>query len=160
VGAPVAPEALWRGRDLDHPDEIAEMVRRFYADVAQDDVLGPVFNEVARVDWSEHLPKLAAFWCRALLSMPGYEGNPYRQHQRVHEREPMTRAHFLRWLDLFHETVDLGWAGPRAEHAKALARRVAAVHSKQIVGDEVLYDPLPAALTRRAPVGLPGSLPA
>ena len=43
------------------------MVRRFYADVTQDDLLGPMFNEVARVHWSEHLPKLTAFWCRALL---------------------------------------------------------------------------------------------
>ena len=44
--------------DLDSPGEIAEMVRRFYQDVAQDDLLGPVFNDVARVDWNEHLPKL------------------------------------------------------------------------------------------------------
>src|SRR5262245_10615178 len=57
--------------DLNDPTEIAEMVRRFYADVAQDDLLGPMFNEVAQVDWAEHLPKLTAFWCRALLSMPG-----------------------------------------------------------------------------------------
>ena len=42
--------------DLDTPEEIAELVRRFYADVTQDDLLGPMFNEVARVDWSEHLP--------------------------------------------------------------------------------------------------------
>jgi hemoglobin len=137
---------LWRGRDLDDPEEIAEMVRRFYADVAQDDVLGPVFNDVAHVDWSEHLPKLTAFWCRALLSMPGYQGNPYRQHQLVHARSPFARAHFERWLDLFHETVDLGWAGPRCEQAKALARKVAAVHSKQIVGDEVVYQPVGGAL--------------
>jgi len=34
-------------RDLDTPEEIAEMVRRFYADVAQDDLLGPMFNDVA-----------------------------------------------------------------------------------------------------------------
>src|SRR5690606_40718107 len=59
---------LWRGRDLDDRVEIAEMVRRFYADVAQDDLLGPMFNDVAQVDWSAHLPKLTAFWCRALLS--------------------------------------------------------------------------------------------
>lgn len=65
-------------RDLDSPEEIAEMVRRFYADVTQDDVLGPMFNDVAQVDWSEHLPKLAAFWCRALLDQPGYTGNPFR----------------------------------------------------------------------------------
>lgn len=139
-----SPEAVpeWRGRDLDTPTEIAEMVRRFYADVAQDDLLGPMFNEVARVDWSEHLPKLTAFWCRALLSMPGYEGNPYRQHQLVHARRPMTRAHFERWLDLFHETLDLGWSGPKVEQAKDLARKVALVHSKQIVGDPVVYEPI------------------
>jgi hemoglobin len=58
-------------RDLDTPEEITEMVRRFYADVAQDDLLGPMFNDVARVDWSEHLPKLTDFWCRALLDLPG-----------------------------------------------------------------------------------------
>ena len=65
-------------RDLDTPEEIAEMVRRFYADVAQDELLGPLFNEAAQVDWSAHLPKLTAFWCRALLGISGYVGNPSR----------------------------------------------------------------------------------
>jgi len=71
-------------RDLDTDTEIAEMARRFYADVTQDDLLGPMFNEVARVDWSEHLSKLTAFWCRALLNEPGYQGNPFRAHALVH----------------------------------------------------------------------------
>jgi hemoglobin len=132
---------LWRDRDLDDPDEIAELVRRFYSDVAQDDLLGPMFNDVARVDWSEHLPKLTAFWCRALLSMPGYQGNPYRSHLLIHARRSFTRAHFERWLDLFCETLDLGWAGPKVEQAKTLARRVAMVHSKQIIGEAVVCDP-------------------
>lgn len=117
------------------------MVRRFYADVAQDELLGPMFNEVARVDWAEHLPKLTAFWCRALLSMPGYEGNPYRAHLDVHAQRPFTAAHFQRWLDLFHETLDGGWAGPKVAQAKALARKVAAVHSKQIIGAPVAWRP-------------------
>jgi hemoglobin len=124
----------WRGRDLDDPVEIAEMVRRFYADVAQDDVLGPMFNDVARVNWSEHLPKLAAVWCRALLSRPGYDGNPYRAHMLVHARRPFTPAHFERWLELFHETLDGGWAGPKVEQAVALAHKVAMVHAKQLIG--------------------------
>ncbi|HEY8524464.1 MAG TPA: group III truncated hemoglobin [Acidimicrobiales bacterium] len=144
-------EAGHRGRDLDDPDEIAEMVRRFYADVAQDDLLGPMFNDVAQVDWSEHLPKLTAFWCRALLSMPGYRGNPFRAYQLVHARRAFTRAHFERWLDLFHETVDLGWAGPKAEQAKAFARKVGMVHSKAIVGDPVVYDPATRTAVRPAP---------
>src|SRR4051794_11873869 len=127
--------------DLDSAAQIAEMVRRFYRDVAQDDLLGPMFNDVARVDWSEHLPKLTAFWCRALLSMPGYEGNPYRVHQLVHARRRFTHAHFERWLDLFTEALDLGWAGPKVEQAKQLAHRVADVHARQLVGAATVGGP-------------------
>jgi hemoglobin len=112
-------------RDLVDPHEVAEMVRRFYRDVAQDDLLGPVFNIVARVDWSAHLPKLTDYWCRLLFGLGGYAGNPLRAHQLVHEKCPFTQRHFERWLDLFCETVDLGWIGPNAEKAKAFAARVA-----------------------------------
>ncbi len=129
--------------DLDTAEAIDTLVRRFYADVAVDDVLGPMFNDVARVDWSEHIPKLAAFWRRALLSRPGYEGNPYRVHQLVHAKRPMTPEHFVRWLELFHDVVDSGWRGPRAEDAKDLARRVADVHCRQIVGRPVPFSPPP-----------------
>jgi len=124
-------------RDLDTDTEIAEMVRRFYADVTQDDLLGPMFNAVARVDWSEHLPKLAAFWCRALLGQPGYQGNPFRAHMLVHERRGFTPAHFERWLTLFHETIELGWTGPNATRAIDLADNVARVHSRQLLGQAV-----------------------
>ncbi len=134
--------ARWRGRDLDNPDEIAEMVHRFYADVAQDDLLGPVFNDVAKVDWSEHMTKLTAFWCRSLLSLPGYQGNPLRQHQQVHAIRPFTAAHFARWLALFHETVDEGWVGARADQAKAFAGRVAAAHSRLLATEPAEWSPV------------------
>lgn len=127
-------------RDLDTPAEIAEMVRRFYADVAQDDLLGPVFNDVAAVDWSEHLPKLTAFWCRALLGQPGYAGNPFRAHALVHEKHAFTLAHFERWLSRFGDTLELGWVGPRAERARELAENVARVHSQQLIGRVVAVD--------------------
>ena len=117
--------------DLDTEAEIAEMVRRFYQSVAQDDLLGPVFNDVAQVDWSEHLPKLTAFWCRALIDLPGYQGNPFRAHQLVSARSPFTAAHFERWLDLFADTLS-GWSGPGVERALDLAHRVADVHGRQL----------------------------
>ncbi len=126
--------------DLDTPTEIAEMVRRFYADVAQDGLLGPMFNDVAQVDWSEHLPKLTAFWCRALLGLPGYQGNPYRAHLLVHDRQAFTAAHFERWLTLFHETLELGWVGPNVQRARELADNVARVHSHQLLGRSVSLD--------------------
>lgn len=121
-------------RDLDTAEEIAEMVRRFYQDVAQDDLLGPVFEDVAGVDWAEHLPKITAFWCRMLLGQHGYDGNPLQAHRRVHALEPFTTAHFTRWLELFHETLDEGWVGPITQHAKGVAARVARVHSTQLNG--------------------------
>lgn len=127
-------------RDLDTPEEITEMVRRFYADVAQDDLLGPMFNDVARVDWSEHLPKLTAFWCRALLGLAGYSGNRFRAHALVHDGRAFTPAHFQRWLSLFHDTVELGWVGPLATRALELAHNVARVHSQQLIGEPVTVD--------------------
>lgn len=120
-------------RDLDDPVEVSELVRRFYADVAQDDILGPMFNDVAKVDWSEHLPKLTAFWCRALFGVSGYAGNPFRAHKEVHEQRALTAAHFRRWLELFEETIALGWTGPNADRALKLARDVAHVHSHQFI---------------------------
>jgi len=127
--------------DLDTPEQIGEMVRRFYADVAQDELLGPMFNEVARVDWSDHLPKLAAFWCRALLGQSGYQGNPFRAHTLVHAQCEFTLAHFERWLTLFDETIELGWTGPNARRAQQLADSVARVHSHQLLGRSVVLGP-------------------
>ena len=131
--------------DLDSPEQIAEMVRLFYADVAQDDLLGPMFNEVAAVDWSEHLPKLTAFWCRALLGEPGYQGNPFRAHALVNERQRFTAAHFRRWLELFFDTVRARWSGPNVERAFALVANVARVHSQQLIHEAVVVEPPPAS---------------
>ncbi|MEO5900369.1 MAG: group III truncated hemoglobin [Ilumatobacteraceae bacterium] len=130
-------------RDLDSPEQIDEMVRRFYADVNGDDLLGPMFNEVAQVDWSVHLPKLSAFWCRALLGQPGYQGNPFRAHALIHAKREFTADHFERWLRLFHQTLDRGWTGPNAQRAHDLADNVARVHSRQLLGRAVAVGSTP-----------------
>ena len=130
-------ELIEPSSDLDSPAEVAEMVRRFYQDVAQDELLGPLFNDVAQVDWSAHLPKLTAFWSRALLGIEGYQGNPFRSHSEIHARSPFTVAHFERWLQLFHETVELGWAGRTRRGHLELAHNVARVHSQQLIGTAV-----------------------
>jgi hemoglobin len=119
-------------------------VRRFYADVAQDELLGPMFNDVAQVDWSEHLPKLTAFWCRALLGLQGYVGNPYRAHAEVNAAVPFQVAHFERWLGLFSETLD-DWEGHNVDRALELAANVARVHSQQLIGVAVVLATGPAS---------------
>jgi hemoglobin len=126
-------------RDLDSPEEIAEMMRRFYADVAQDDLLGPMFNEVARVDRSEHLPELSAFWCRALLDQLGYVGNPFRATRGAREPSLHTRP-FRALADAVPRNLQLGWAGPHAERAGQLADNVARVHRQHLIGQPVELD--------------------
>jgi hemoglobin len=71
--------------------------------------------------------------------MPGYTGQPFAAHARIHRQRALTAAHFERWLSLFHETVELGWSGPHADRALALARRVAEVHSRQLIGTAVSF---------------------
>lgn len=117
--------------DLDAPQQIAEMVRGFYAKVNTDDVLGPVFNDVAEVDWDHHLPKLTAFWARALLGIDGYHGNPFARHAQIHQAS-LTPAHFERWLALFETNLDSRWAGPNTERARTLVHNVARVHAAQL----------------------------
>lgn len=127
--------------DLDSRGEIAQMVNTFYGRVREDPRLGPLFDDVAQVHWPSHLDKLTNFWSRILIGEAGYAGNPMRAHVNVHVRSEFDHDHFRRWLTLFHHTIDNGWAGPLAEHAKMMGRRVAAVHSGQLTGERYDFDP-------------------
>jgi hemoglobin len=119
--------------DLETRSQIHDLVIRFYREVAFDDLLGPVFGEVAEVDWSTHIPKLIDYWCRVLLRQPGYDGYILHAHQEVHEIERFQPELFDRWYLLFVETVDEGWRGPIAENAKAHAARIAAVLARRLL---------------------------
>lgn len=127
--------------DLDDRDEISKMVNTFYGQVREDPRLGPLFDDVAQVDWPTHLEKLTNFWSRILLNEFGYAGNPMRAHANVHLQSSFDHDHFRRWLTLFHATIDGGWSGPLAEHAKMMGCRVAEVHSNQLTGERYVFDP-------------------
>ena len=53
--------------DIALPADIKLLIDTFYAKVQADEVLGHVFNDVARVDWPQHLPTMYAFWEFLLL---------------------------------------------------------------------------------------------
>lgn len=120
--------------DLDRRSRIHDLVVDFYREVNFDDLLAPVFGEVAEVDWSVHIPTLIDFWCRVLLGEPGYDGFVLGAHQQVHDIEAFRPEHFDRWYGLWVEAVDRGWQGPNAERAKAHAARIAAVLARRLVG--------------------------
>ncbi|SSW63056.1 DUF1971 domain-containing protein [Achromobacter agilis] len=103
-------------------DDIRQLVHRFYAQVRQDETLGPIFN--ARVaDWDHHLEMLCDFWSSLLLGTRRFKGAPIPAHARIPD---LSWPLFQRWLALFHGvTAGLGRPALQAQ-ADAMAERIAA----------------------------------
>lgn len=128
----LAPDSV-RG-DLDTPTEIHNLVTSFYREVVFDELLEPVFGEVAEVDWAEHIPRLIDYWCWILLRQPGYRGALMETHRHLHGLEPLRREHCDRWYALWVRSVDEQWRGPKADEAKHYAARMMSNVAGRIIG--------------------------
>ena len=102
--------------------ELSQLVKRFYARVRQDEVLGPVFNPAVD-DWPEHLEKLTDFWSSIMLTSGKYHGNPMAAHYK--HLEKITPEMFDRWLALFEATAREFCPPKAADHFIERARRIA-----------------------------------
>ena len=118
--------------DLDTRTHVHDLVVAFYREIVFDDVLAPMFEEVAEVDWSVHIPRLIDYWCRILLDEPVYNGSLLVTHQDVHRREAFRTEHFDRWYRLWVDTIDTRWRGPIAERAKVHAAATARLLSRRL----------------------------
>ena len=107
--------------DITSEADVRRLVDAFYAAIREDALLNPIFTDVARVDWSHHLPKMYAFWNSLILGQPGYSGQPFPPHTVL----PVRREHFTRWVELFQRTVDANFAGEAAQRAKNAAASIA-----------------------------------
>ena len=119
--------------DLETRADIHDLVVAFYREIVFDDLLEPVFGEVAEVDWALHIPKLIDYWCRVLLGQPGYAGAILNAHRHVHDIEPFRVEHFDRWYALWIDAIDQRWAGPTADLAKTHAAHIAAVLARKLL---------------------------
>ncbi len=129
--------------DLDRRSEIHDLVVGFYREVVFDDVLAPVFIEVAEVDWSAHIPKLIDYWCRVLLGEGGSAGFILAPHRHVHDLEPLRLEHFDRWYALWVETIEAKWTGPVADRAERHAARIGASLAHRLLGVDWQPPPRP-----------------
>jgi hemoglobin len=114
--------------DIATAADIKTLVDRFYEKVNRDALLGPIFNEVAGVDWPSHLVTLYTFWETLLLGSGTYQGAPFPKHSVL----PVEKAHFDRWLELFLATVDENFSGPKAEEAKGRALSIADTFARRM----------------------------
>ena len=128
--------------DLLDRDGIKLLVDSFYKIVREDDTLGFIFDKIAGVDWSAHLPKMYDFWETVLFRTGGYKGNPLAAHAKLTSLTEMGRTQFDHWLQLFEATVDTHFAGENAEHIKRCAADMANVIYSKINGvQDPRFDP-------------------
>lgn len=113
--------------DIESRADIVRLVDTFYDRVRADDLLGPIFDEVAKTDWSVHLPKMYAFWSAVLFGEPGVKGSPMAVHLDLARHTPLGPRQFSRWIEQFHANVDANFEGPMASEAKSRASRIAEV---------------------------------
>jgi len=112
-------------KDLENREDIRLLIDSFYTRVRQDELIGPIFNDVAKVDWEHHLPIMYNFWEGVLFHTGSYAGNPMRVHKQLNELFPLEQEHFDRWLHIFRGMVDEHFEGPVAEQAKQRALSIA-----------------------------------
>lgn len=82
---------------------IENLVTHFYQRVKKDELLGPIFNDVAQIDWEHHIPLLCQFWNSIMLKTNEYHGGAYMKHVLLGQKVDIEESHFERWLSLFKE---------------------------------------------------------
>lgn len=127
-----------RGRDLDTPEEIEEMVTRQYTDVVMDDLLSPYFDlGPGFADWLALIGAVTDYWCHVLLYAPGYDIDAIEVHRPLHDGAPFTPELFDRWLRIFLDTVETGWSGPIATIAEKRGTGMAWAMAQRFLGHGV-----------------------
>jgi len=115
-------------RDIENIDDIKLLVDKFYDSVKLDPLIGPIFIGVIQDRWPEHLEKMYRFWQTVLLEEHTYSGSPFLPHASM----PIKQEHFEHWLAFWFHTVDLFFAGEKANEAKWRGQKMASMFLSKI----------------------------
>lgn len=114
-------QTSYQKEDIRNEQDIIRLVDEFYKKVNADELLSPVFNDIAQVNWEHHLPRMYEFWNSLLLYTGSYKGSPFPKHEVL----PITPQHFRRWLELFAETLTELFEGENTVIALNKAQNIA-----------------------------------
>jgi hemoglobin len=112
--------------DIKNREDIEKLVNAFYVKVQADTSISYFFNDVAKTNWENHLPKMCDFFENILFSSGNYEGNPMSAHEELHKKSEVKETHFQHWIILFDATVDDLFVGPKANEIKLRSANIAA----------------------------------
>ncbi len=120
-------------RDIESREDIELLVNEFYKKVISDPVIGTIFTDIVKVNWTRHLPVMYDFWENTLFYTGNYIGNPMETHSRLNRLIPLKASYFKQWTDLFNTTVDELFSGGKAELAKQRALSISTVMQIKIL---------------------------
>jgi hemoglobin len=95
--------AYWR--DMNEPslyeriggrETLAQLLKHFYSDIRQHQLVGPIFNEKIH-DWPSHLETIGSFWARLTGGPSNYAGGMPMKHMPL----GLNATHFQAWLQLW-----------------------------------------------------------
>ena len=112
-------------KDIEDRKDIKLLIDTFYIKARKDESLGFIFDEVAKVDWENHMPIMYDFWETTLFHTCSYKRNAKQAHIDLNEKTSQTKAHFDQWLFIFKATVDELFDGEMANNAKTRAISIA-----------------------------------
>ncbi len=122
------------GHDLINRSQVHDLVVEFYREVVMDELLEPVFSDVAEVDWTLHIPRLVDYWCGILLGAGRPGVSTTAVHRHLHDQAPIRPEHCDRWYSMWVRCVRARWNGPRADLAVSHAAVLMSGMAKHVFG--------------------------
>ena len=132
---------------------ISKLLHRFYADVRQDPLIGPIFNAKIK-DWKHHLEIITSFW-ETLIGGPRTYG---RAMPMKHLPLGLREEHFERWIflwqancraqlpsDVAREMSDL------AHHIAHKLRKILCISNESAITARIGPEPLQSSLPCNGP---------
>lgn len=120
-------------KDIENRIDIELLVNSFYKKVVADSELGYIFQEIAKVNWTTHLPVMYDFWENMILFTGTYEGNPMNLHKHLTHLAPLNELHFNQWNKLFINTVDELFEGQKADIARQRTISISNIVSQKVL---------------------------
>lgn len=114
-------------KQLESESDIKVLVDTFYEKVKDNELIGFIFEDVAKIDWNIHLPRMYDFWGNIAFGLGKYKGNPMQKHIEMSYITTMSHDQFDAWLQVWMETIDELFVGEKAEELKSSATNIAAL---------------------------------
>jgi hemoglobin len=116
-------------KDIENRADIINLMNAFYSKALNDQTIGYIFTDVAKLDLEHHLPIIVDFWEMILFGAVNFQlkygRSPMQKHIELNQKVPLVSEHFDTWLKLFYSTADEMFSGEKADTAKFRAKAIA-----------------------------------